>query len=139
MVSWRSSSCDNLVAKNRHVLINFVSYLTHSNIDQTFLGVFNPLLLGNPTTKPLTPGNPVSESEMRVSLGTCEKHRLWNTPPKTNGWNLKIPQTERKKHLQSTNFWVPAVCFQGCIHQQFDNHQHIQTNSTRDTLKYTRM
>ncbi len=37
-----------------------------------------------------------------------------STPPKTNGWNLKIPPKGKgETSTQSTNFWVPAVSFQG--------------------------
>ena len=30
------------------------------------------------------------------------------TPPKTNGWNLKIPSWQKEEHLQTTKFWLPC-------------------------------
>ena len=35
-------------------------------------------------------------------------------PLKTNGLEPENTTWEREKHLQTTNFWVPAVSFQGC-------------------------
>ena len=46
-------------------------------------------------------------------------HELWRihliqcTPPKTNGWNLKMFCWKGKMHLQTTNFWKLHLSFLG--------------------------
>ncbi len=57
----------------------------------------------------------LTQCRKSVEQGSTQMFSKVCTPPKTNGWNLKIPAWKRRNIYKPPIFGVPAVSFQRCI------------------------